>query len=252
MRLLLALLLLLCAAPAIAAVGRPEFSPVPGASVDVATQLTDETGTTETLRQWLAGRPAVVLFGYHDCPNLCGVVQQTVARLLAETGLARDGYQTLFITLAPEEDAADAAGAKQRLAKAAGPDLTAPWHFLSGPTVASLAEDFGIGAIERERIRQFVHPVATYTVTAAGRISHVLPGLELTPSDLRLAIVEASAGRLGSIVDHVLLFCAGYDPTSGRYTPVVIAGLRLGSVAMLLALLGAIALIEIRKRRWTA
>src|SRR5690606_5631070 len=102
-----------------------------------------------------------------------------------------------------------------------------------GRGVVPLAGSFGIGALERERIRQFVHPVATFTVTADGRISHVLPGLELSASDLRLAIVEASAGQLGSVVDHVLLFCAGYDPTTGRYTPVVMAGLRIGSLVVL-------------------
>jgi protein SCO1/2 len=251
MRLLLALLLIFIAAPALA-LDRPELAPVPGTPVDRATLLTDETGHTETLGQWLDGRPAVILFGYHDCPNLCGVVQQTVARLLADTGLDGNAYRTLFITLAPEEGAADAAGAKSRLAGVAGADLAAPWHFLSGPDVAALGETFGIGVVEREQIRQFVHPVATYTLTPDGRISHVLPGLELTASDLRLALVEASAGRLGSFVDHVLLFCAGYDPTSGRYTPIILGGLRIASIAVLLGLLGAIAVLELRKRRWTA
>jgi len=239
-------------APALAAVERPEFAPVPGAAVDLATELMDETGRTETLRQWLGGKPAVVLFGYRDCPNLCGAVQQAVARQLAGTGLDRGGYRTLFITVAPEEEAADAAAAKQRLADAAGAEVAAPWHFLSGRGVVALAGSFGIGALERERIRQFVHPVATFTVTADGRISHVLPGLELSASDLRLAIVEASAGQLGSVVDHVLLFCAGYDPTTGRYTPVVMAGLRIGSLVVLVGLLAAVASLEIRKRRWTA
>jgi protein SCO1/2 len=252
MRLLLALVLTLWIAPAMAAVERPDFSPVPGAQVDLATDLTDETGKVESLGQWLGGEPAVILFGYHDCPNLCGVVQQTLARLLPQTGLDRRTYRTLFITVAPEEDSEDAAGAKARLADAAGPGGAAPWHFLSGPAVASLAESFGIGALEREQIRQFVHPVATYTLMADGRISHVLPGLELTAADLRLAIVEASAGQLGSFVDQVLLFCAGYDPTSGHYTPVVIAGLRIGAIGVLVALLGAIAFLELRKHRWTA
>ncbi|MGN6487480.1 MAG: SCO family protein [Devosia sp.] len=252
MRLVLALVAMLWIAPAMAALERPEFSPVLGAGVDLATPLTDEAGTTATLGQWLAGKPAVVLFGYHDCPNLCGVVQQAIARLLAGTGLDRDGYRTLFITVAPEEDGADAAAAKARLADAAGAEVAAPWHFLSGAGVVTLAQSFGIGALERERIRQFVHPVATFTVTRDGRISHVLPGLELSASDLRLAIVEASAGQLGSVVDHVLLFCAGYDPTTGRYTPVVMAGLRIGALVVLACLLAAIALLEIRKRRWAA
>jgi protein SCO1/2 len=246
----LLLLAMLWTAPALAAVERPDFAPVTGTQVDLAAPLTDETGETKTLGRWLDGKPAMVLFGYHNCPNLCGVMQHTDARLLAATGLDRSSYRTLFITLALEEGSTDAAGAKARLAEVAG-DAATPWHFLSGPRVEKLAETFGIGAIERERIRQFVHPVATFTLTPDGRISHVLPGLELTASDLRLAIIEASAGQLGTFVDHVLLLCAGYDPTSGRYTPIVYAGLRIGSVLILLGLLATIGVFELRKRRWT-
>jgi protein SCO1/2 len=157
----------------------------------------------------------------------------------------------LFITLAPEEGPADAAGAKARLADAIGP-LAAPWHFLSGPGVQQLAEQFGIGALERERIRQYVHPVAVFTLTPDGRISHVLPGLDLGANDLRLALVEASAGRLGTVIDHIMLWCAGYDANAGKYTAPILGVLRIAAAGTVVLGLGAIALLEFRKRRWTA
>ena len=126
------------------------------------------------------------------------------------------------------------------------------WRFLSGAGVAQLGEAFGIGAIERARIRQFVHPVAVFTLTPAGRISHVLPGLQLTPSDLRLALVDASDGTIGNVIDHIVLWCAGYDTSTGKYTAPMVALLRAGAIGTVVLGLAGIVFLEIRKRRWTA
>jgi protein SCO1/2 len=251
MKALALLIVLFLAGPALAAVEQPQFSPEPGRRIDLATPLTDETGRAATLGDFLAQRPAVIVFGYHDCPNLCGVEQQLVARDLGGAGLAPGTYTPLVITLAPEEGPTDAKEAKARLAAAVGAASAAPWHFLSGPDVAALGESFGITAIERQRIRQFVHPVAVFTLTPDGRISHVLPGLDVTANDLRLALVEASAGRLGTIVDKIVLFCAGYDPTTGRYSSLIFSILRIVSVAGLVLALFALWLIG-RRGKWVA
>ena len=251
MRVLLILLLSLAVCPALAAVQQPEFDPTLGRQIDMSTSLTDETGRTATLETFTAGRPALILFGYHNCPNQCGVAQQVIASALSRTGLG-DEVAPLFITLAPEEGPSDAAAAKDRLVGEAGSAAAARWRFLSGPSVAQLGESFGIGTIERARIRQFVHPVAVFTLTPAGRISRVLPGLELTLSDLRLALVDASDGTVGTLIDHIVLWCAGYDTSTGRYTAPVIALLRAGAVGTVVLGLAGIAFIEIRKRRWTA
>lgn len=250
MRVWLALLLALWTTAAGAAVERPEFDPQLGGQIDLGTSLTDSTGKTETLGQFTAGKPALVLFGYHDCPNQCGVAQQVIATALKATGLGA-GVQPLFITLAPEEGPSDAAGAKARLVAAAG-DAGAPWRFLSGPDVVHLGEEFGIGTVERASIRQYVHPVAVYTLTPGGRISHVLPGLSLTVHDLKLALVEASNDKLGSVIDHIVLWCAGYDTHTGRYTDPVMGVLRVAAVATVVLGLAGIGLLELRKRRWTA
>ena len=250
MRLLLTVLLCLLAGPSLGAVERPEFDPQLGRQIDLSLPLTDETGRTAPLSALTGGRPVLILFGYHDCPNQCGVAQQVIASALARTGLG-DSVSPLFITLAPEEGPSDAAGAKQRLASSSGA-AAARWRFLSGPQVARLGESFGIGALERERIRQFVHPVAVFTLTPSGRISHVLPGLDITPDDLRLALIDASGGTIGTVIDHIMLWCSGYDATAGRYTAPVIGLLRIGAVGTVVLGLASIALLELRKRRWTA
>jgi protein SCO1/2 len=238
------------ATPALAAVERPEFNPQLGRQIDLTLPFTDSNGHTAPLAQILGGRTALILFGYHDCPNQCGIAQQVIASALSATGLGGT-VVPLFISLAPQEDSRDAAGAKQRLVAAAGPAAT-PWQVLSGGNGVTLGEAFGIGAIERQRIEQFVHPVAVFTVTPDGRISHALPGLGLTSEELRLALVDASNGTLGTVIDHIVLWCAGYDASAGRYTPAIVGILRTAAIGTVLVGLGAIALLEIRKRRWTA
>ena len=104
MRTLLLAAMLLLPAPALAAVERPEFDPQLGRQIDTSIPLTDETGKTATLAQIVHGTPALILFGYHNCPNQCGVAQQVIAGALAQTGLG-SGVVPLFITLAPEEGA---------------------------------------------------------------------------------------------------------------------------------------------------
>jgi protein SCO1/2 len=94
-----------------------------------------------------------------------------------------------------------------------------------------------------------VHPVAVFTLTPDGRISHVLPGLDVTPNDMRLALVEASAGKLGTVIDKIVLFCAGYDATTGRYSSLIMSILRIVSVVGLALALGALVLLG-RDRKW--
>ena len=130
MRVLLILLLSLAVCPALAAVQQPEFDPTLGRQIDMSTSLTDETGRTATLETFTAGRPALILFGYHNCPNQCGVAQQVIASALSRTGLG-DEVAPLFITLAPEEGPSDAAAAKDRLVGEAGSAAAARWRFLS-------------------------------------------------------------------------------------------------------------------------
>ena len=250
MRSWLTLVLIVWTTAAWAAVVRPEFDPQLGGQIDLSTPLTDSTGRTQTLGQFTAGKPALVLFGYHDCPNQCGVAQQVIASALKATGLA-PSVVPLFITLAPEEGPSDAAGAKARLVAAAG-DAGASWQFLSGPDVVHLGEEFGIGTVERESIKQYVHPVAVYTLTPDGRISHVLPGLDLTSSDLRLALVEASNDQLGTVIDHIMLWCSGYDVNAGKYTNPVMGALRIAAIGTVVLGLAGIGFLELRKRRWTA
>lgn len=240
-------LILLAMATASDAVERPSFDPKIGAQLDLSRRLSDSVGTEAPLSDILAGRPALVVFGYDKCPNLCGVTQQAVASDLRQTGLDPVTYRALFISIDKQETSDDAASAKEAVATAAGPDGLKAWRFLTGAEGAALAAQAGISFDARPRIDQFVHPIAVLAITPGGKISRVLPALSFEPRDLRLALVEASANKLGSIADHVFLLCAGFDTSKGQYTPVITAALKLGGVTTLLALGSAILLLARRR-----
>lgn len=241
-------LLLLIAPPAHATVERPAFAPRIGAQLDLSARLTDADGRNLTLAEALEGRPALVVFGYDRCPNLCGVTQQAAAAGLRASGLEADAYRALFVSIDETETPADARAKKEELLRFTDASGLSAWRFLTGADGATLAAQAGIAFDRRDRIRQYVHPIAVLALTPQGRIAQVLPALSFEPRDLRLALVEASAGRLGSIADHVFLLCAGFDPTKGQYTPAVWAGLRAGGLVTVLLLGGAIALFAWRRR----
>jgi protein SCO1/2 len=243
----MAFLLLLAATMAGGAAERPSFDPRIGAQLDPARHLLDSTGADTTLAAVLAGKPALVIFGYDKCPNLCGVTQQAVASDLRKTGLDPATYRALFISIDKTETHDYAATEKYAVIQTAGPDGMKAWRFLTGSEGAALAREAGISFDTRPRIDQFVHPVAVLAITPGAKISRVLPALTFEPRDLRLALVEASAGKLGTIADHVFLLCAGFDTSKGQYTPAIWAALKLGGVATLLALGSAILLLARRR-----
>lgn len=245
MRTLLACLLILLAAPAFANTSAA-FNPVIGTRIDLTTPLTDETGATRSLGTFIGGKPAVVLWGYDLCPNLCGTAQGALAYTLSRTGLKPTDYAALFLTVDPTETPADARTAHEKLVAADDAARAEPWHFLGGSSVTSLAARFGIGSEQRARIAQFVHPVGAITLTADGRISGVLPGIGFEPNDLRLALIDASEGKLGTLVDHILLLCAGFDTSRGQYTATVLFALQVAAIATL-TVLGAL-LFVLRRR----
>jgi protein SCO1/2 len=221
-----------------------------GTAVDPDLAFTDATGRHDRLDRFTAGKPALVLPGYHRCLGLCGVAERDLAEALAATRLPPDSYTVLFASVDPSETPADATAARSKLADAApGVDL-ANWHFItaSSPAVAATLESaLGISVQPRER-GLYVHPIAVAALTADGRLSRVLSGLDYAPRDLRLALIEASQNRLGTLVEHILLFCGAFNQTAGRYTGAVMLGVRAGGILALIVLVGGLVLLA-RPRR---
>jgi protein SCO1 len=246
----LAAIVFLMAAGGAAVAERPEFAPRIGAQLDLGRKLVDASGATGSLADFLAGRPAFLVLGYHECPNLCGVTQYSVAAALRRTDLDPAAYRALFVSIDAGEGVADARAAKVALGEQVGGEALAPWRFLVGPdgAGAELAAAAGLQFQPRDRIDQFAHPIALIALTPGGRIARVLPALSFRPRDLEFALIEASEGRLGSLAKRVYLLCAGFDETKGQYTPIIRTAVQAGGIVTVLVLGGAILLLARRRR----
>jgi protein SCO1 len=252
-RALIALLLLgLLATPAAALtpaeMATLAFQQHPGAALDPATALADESGAPVRLASLLAGKPAVLVLDYLHCPNLCGLVLASLADSLAQIPLApgRD-YQVLAVSIDPGEGPADAAAARQQYA-ARYPQEIAAWHFLTGPAARDIASRVGFPYRWDAALEQFAHPAGIVLLAPDGTVSRYLLGVSPAPLDLRLGLTEASAGRIAAPASHLLLLCFGYDPATGRYDLEIMRVTRL--VGLITAgLLGFLLLRLVRAER---
>lgn len=212
-----------------------------GEAVPLDLAFRDEAGVTVRLRDYFDGSTPVVLVpAYAACPMLCPLVLNGLVSALR--ALAFDvGREFTVVTLSfdPRETPAQAADRKTALLEAyRRPGAAAGWHFLTGDEDAIRALTAAIGFRYRWDAagQQFAHASGIVVLTPEGRIARYLFGVEFSPRDLRLALVEASAHRIGSVVDELLLFCFHYDPVTGRYGRLALDAVRVGGLATLLGL----------------
>lgn len=200
------------------------------------------------------GKPLLLTLNYSDCPMLCSVqLNALVASLKDLTWTAGGKFEMVTVSLDPEETPESSAGAKASYLEEYGrPAAAEGWHFLSGPVenIRSLAETVGFGYRRHPETGEYLHPAAVIVLTPEGRISRYLAGLDYEPRDVRLALLEASEGKIGNVVDQVYLYCFKYDSSEGRYAPVAMRIMQVsgGLTAVVLGLfLGGFWLRESRK-----
>jgi protein SCO1/2 len=204
----------------------------------------DESDRTVPLRTYFGKKPVVLALVYYKCPGLCGLTLSDLVHSLKQVDLepARD-YNVVIVSIDPKEDPSIAAGKKQSYAKSfAKPSFQAGWHFLTGDqkSISSLASAVGFRYRWDEPTHQFVHAAGVMIATPEGRLSRYFYGIQYTPTDLRLSLIEASKHTIGSPVDYVLLFCCPYDPMTGKYTVAIYKVLKLAGAGTLLLVLALI------------
>jgi protein SCO1/2 len=222
----------------------------PHAALPLSLTLRDADGRTRTLADAIGGVPALVVFTDYTCTNLCGPILAFAAEGLRQTGLtAGRDYRLVVVGLDPKDDAAAAkAMAAARIGDGA---LSRATVVLRGDVAAIRTLTTALGyrfAYDAEH-DQFAHPAAAFVVTAQGRVTRVLAALGLDGASLRLALVEAGQGTVGTFADHLRLLCYGFDPATGLYTARITAWLAAGGAATVAALFGGIALLTLRMRR---
>jgi protein SCO1/2 len=211
-------------------------NPVP---LDLA--FRDENGATVQLRDLAASKPIVLVLAYYRCPQLCNLVLNGLLDGLRGMAFKPGEEFEIVVVSFDARETPEIARAKRNsyVEGYARPGTEKHWHFLTGdePEIAKLAEAVGFRYRYDANHDRFDHASGITVLTPDGRVSRYLFGIRFEPRDLRLAIVEASAGNVGSVVDQFLLFCFHYDPATGKYNFAIFLAMRVAA-AMTVAILG--------------
>lgn len=213
----------------------------------------DQDGRTVQLRDVIDGkRPTLLSFAYFRCPVLCSLLLDSAASSMARIAwsIGRE-FDVITISIDPYETAERAKAKRQSLLAQYGrKDADHGWHFLLGDAsqIARVTDAVGYRFHYDEETQQFAHPAALVFLQPNGHVSRYLYGIEYPPADVRLALLEASQGKLVSTAEQVLLFCYRYDANQGRYVIVANRVMRLGAAAIALTLGGFLGLLWNRER----
>lgn len=216
----------------------------------------DEAGRQVQLGDYFDGElPVVVNFGFYECPMLCPMVWQRMAQAFDEMGWTPGReFRVVTISVSPTETPEQALEHKQRLIERFDdPEMAASgWHFLVGEAdqIARAAEAVGFGykPLAGEE-GQFAHQAALVLTSPDGRVMRYMDGIAILPQTLRLSLVEASEGRVGSFMDRVFLFCSSFDTESNSYK-LAMGMMRTGAALTVTGLVAAVlVMIRIGRRR---
>ena len=229
------------------------FEPQLNAQLPLDVNFRDESGRDVQLREYFGRKPVVLALVYYGCPMLCNQVEMGVVGSLKMLSFnpARD-YEVLFVSFDPRETPDMAAKKKAAaLSRFGRPETAAGWHFLTGKEEAihavATAANFRYSFDEKHNL--FAHASGIMLLTPDGRISRYFYGVEYPSRDVRLGLVDASAGKIGTPIDHLLLFCFQYNPETARYSATVLRIVRLGGILTILTIVVGLLIFRSRDVR---
>lgn len=226
--------------------GRPEALKNVGldqkldSQVPLNLEFTDSTGQSVQLGDLISERPVVLTLVYYDCPMLCTMVLNGTLKAIRalEFSVGTD-FDIVTVSIDPGETAALAADKKAQYLDSYRRDGgSSGWHFLTGEEgqIRQLADSVGFRYEYNEETDQFAHASGIMVLTPEGRVARYYYGVEYSPRDLRLGLVEAASGKIASPVDQLLLFCYHYDPSTGKYSLAIFNILRVAGVLTLIGI----------------
>jgi protein SCO1/2 len=194
-------------------------------SVPLDLTFRDETGQTVKLGQFFGSKPVILSLVYYNCPMLCTQVLNGVERSLKDVPMdIGKQFSVVTVSIDPTERPTLAAAKRALYTGLYGrPGATEGWHFLTGdpPQIKQLANAVGFRYAYDPQSKQFAHASVIMILTPEGKISRYLYGIQYATRDLRLGLVEASEGKIGTPVDQILLFCYHYDAATGKYSLLI-------------------------------
>jgi protein SCO1 len=203
-------------------------------------QFTDASGKPVRLRDVLPRtRPVLLTLVYYNCPMLCNLIINEQIRTMRELGLelGKD-YEAVTVSIDPKDTPAQSHERRRRHLQSMGLPETAPWHFLTGTeeNIRQIADTVGFKYAYDTGSQQYVHPAVVMVLTPEGAISRYLYGTSFPAKDMKLALLEAAGGRVGTSFDRIVLTCFKYDTASRRYGFYIFGFLRIGALMVFGAL----------------
>jgi protein SCO1/2 len=226
----------------------------PDGQLPLDLKFTNELGQTVTLRDcMLPGKPMILQLSYFGCPMLCDLVSKGMLKSMEELDLnIGSDFTVVNLSFDQRETKTDAALKKKGYLdhydrKGAGTG----WRFLVGDpeSVKAVTDAVGFKYKWDDATKQFAHPAVLMVITPQGHVSRYLYGVEFPERTLRLSLVEASQGKIGTTVDQLIMLCYHYDPQAGKYTLAATGLMRMGGVMTVLVLAGVVLRWIIKERR---
>ena len=225
-----------------------------GAQIPLDTPFKDENGEDIRLGNYFTDKPVALVMIQLKCTMLCteemAVLMSSLRKMKFTPGKE---FNLLIVSIDPREGPQNSADQKEAyVTSLARPEAATGWHFLTGSkdSIDKLAAAVGYHYVYDKETDQYAHPDGVMIATPSGKLSKYFVRLTYPPRDLRLAMVEASEGKVGTVLDAVALLCFHYNPATGKYGLALLGVLRIAGVATILAIaLGVFALKVWERRR---
>ncbi len=215
-------------------------------------ELTDEHGRAVKIGDYFGKRPVVVAFVYYGCPMLC---LQSLSSLAATLGVLSENpgedFEVVSVSIDPRETPALALEKKNHYVERSGkPSIAQGWHYLTGTqaNIERITKAAGFRYAWDASLQQYAHPAGIIIATPQGKVARYLFGIDYGPRDLRLALLDASEGKISSPLKKALLYCYHYDLATGRYSLAIMRLVRVAGAATVLSL-GALIVVWTRRER---
>ncbi len=226
-----------------------------GAEIPTGLRFQDASGRTVQLGELLNGKPTVLELAWYSCDNICPITLHNLSTALADLSLepGKD-FNVVTVSIDPTDGVAEAKKARAAMLAAYGQEMESGWKILTGgqPAISRLADAVGFRYVYDEAQDEYAHPAGLMVLDGDGRITRYLFGLEFAARDLKLGLIEAGRGELGSPIDQIVLRCHSFDPATGEYTLAVMTLVRIGGIVSALALAGFVGfwlLRDVRRHR---
>ena len=213
----------------------------------------DETGRDVKLSEYFDGKPVILTLNYSSCPMLCNLqLNGLVDGLIGMPLSAGKDFRLVTVSLDPNETTERSVQSKKKYLMQYGREGGEQgWHFLTGKeeNIRTLADSVGFGYRYLPEQKEYLHSAAFIFITPDGRVSRYLYGVKFDSNTIRMAVLETGEGKVGSIMDQIIMFCFKYDPQTGKYSLAAVRVMQAGGAVTVLALVSMLGIYWRREFR---